>query len=38
MLLLFLHPAIPLSLSPQFPKSHGVTDAHLKIWNTVNQH
>lgn len=30
-MLLFLHPAVPLSLCAQFSQSHGVADAHLKV-------
>lgn len=37
MLLLFLHPAIPLSLRAQFSQSHSVTDAHVKVWKTAQQ-
>jgi len=29
--LLFLHPAVPLSLRAQFSQSHSVTNAHLKV-------
>lgn len=31
MLLLFLHPAVPLSLSAQFSQSHSITNGHVKI-------
>lgn len=37
MLLLFLHPAVPLSLRAQLSQSHSVTDAHLKVCNRVKK-
>lgn len=37
MLLLFLHPAVPLSLCAQFSQSHSVPNAHVKVRYTVKQ-
>lgn len=36
-MLLLLHPAVPLGLGAQFPQSHGVADAHLKVCKQAQQ-